>query len=145
MHPGDGRRLSVLVLCLLPLLGACTNVGGPSPACAGPELSVTPTKTAPGGRIIVTGAAFRDGCNDVSVNGRSLDPPAKPLKNITISLVQREKTWKLATIDQAKPDFTFTVAAKVPVDVSPGTAGVQATARTLQATWLASEEQIDVS
>jgi len=74
-------------------------------------------------------------------NGRSLDPPAKPLKNITITLVQRDKTWKLATIDQAKPDFTFIVTSTLPADVSPGKVGVQATA----GTWVASEEQVEIS
>lgn len=102
---------------------------------------MTPTKTAPSGRITITGTVFQDGCNDNYGNGRSLDPPAKPLQNITISLVQRDKTWKLATIDQAKPDFTFTVTSTVPADVSPGTAGIQATA----GTWLATEEQVEIS
>jgi hypothetical protein len=141
VYPADCRRLSVLMLGLLLVLGACTGGGGPSSACVGPDLSVTPTKTAPGGRIVITGTAFQDGCNDVYGNGRSLDPPAKPLENITISLVQREKTWKLATIDQAKPDFTFTVTSTVPADVSPGKVGVQATA----GTWVASEEQVEIS
>lgn len=141
MYPGDCRRLSVLMLCLLLVLGACTAVGGPSSACAGPDLSVTPTKTAPGGQLTITGTAFQDGCNDVYGNGRPLDPPARPVKNITISLVQRDKTWKLAMIDQAKPDFTFTVTSTMPEDVSPGKAGVQASA----GTWLATEEQVEIS
>jgi hypothetical protein len=141
VDPAGYRRLSVLVLGLLLGLGACTGVGGPSSACAGPDLSVTPAKTAPGGRIIITGTAFQDGCNDTFANGRTLDPPAKPLKDISISLVQMDRTWKLATIDQAKPDFTFTVISTVPTGVSPGKAGVQATA----GTWLASEEQLEIS
>jgi hypothetical protein len=141
MYPAGCRRLSVLVLGLLLGLGACTGVGGPSSACAGPDLSVTPAKTAPGGRITITGMAFQDGCNDTFANGRPLDPPAKPLKDITISLVQRDKTWKLATIDQAKPDFTFTVTSTLPMGVSPGEAGVQATA----GTWLTSEEHVEIS
>lgn len=138
MDPSGRRRLSVLILCLPLVLGACTAVGGPSASCAGPDLSVTPTKTAPGGRIVITGTAFQDGCNDAFGNGRSLDPPAKPLKNITISLVQGARTWRLATIDQADPDFTFTVTATVPADVSLGKAGVQAT-------WAASEAHVEIS
>jgi hypothetical protein len=129
----------VLLLCLV--LGACTAAGGPGGACAAPELAVTPTKMAPGGRITITGTAFQDGCNDNYANGRSLDPPARPLRNITISLVQRDKTWKLATIDQAKPDSTFTITPTIPADVSPGTAGIQATA----GTWLTTEEQVEIS
>ena len=132
------------MLCLSLVLGACTAAGGPGAACAAPELAVTPTKTAPGGRIVITGTAFQDGCNDNYGNGRSLDPPAKPLKNITISLVQGGRTWKLATVD-AKPDSTFTVTSTVPAAVSPGKAGVRATAGNLRAASLASEEQVEIT
>jgi hypothetical protein len=143
MYPGDRRRLRVLVLCLPLVLGACTAAGGPGAACAPPELSVTPTKTTPGGPIVITGTAFQDGCNDSFANGRPLDPPAKPLRHITISLVQAGRTWKLATVD-AKPDATFTVTSAVPADISPGKVGVQATAGNLRAASLASEEQIEI-
>jgi hypothetical protein len=131
----------VLLLCLPLVLGACTAAGGPGAACAAPKLAVTPTKAAPGGRITITGTAFQDGCNDNYGNGRSLDPPARPVKNITISLAQKDKTWKLATIDQAKPDSTFTVTSTVAADVLPGTARIQATA----GTWIATEEQVEIS
>lgn len=127
------------------MLVACVAAGGPgSAACAAPELAVTPTKTAPGGRILITGTAFQDGCNDSFVNGRSLDPPAKPLQNLTISLVQGARTWRLATVD-AKPDSTFTVSSTVPADVSPGNAEVHATAGNLRAASLASEAQLEVT
>jgi hypothetical protein len=135
MDSSGGRR-SVLVLCLPLVLGACTAAGGPSGACAGPELSVTPTRAAPGGRLLITGTAFQDGCNDAFGNGRSLDPPAKPLRHITVSLMQRGRTWRLATIDRADPDFTVT--ATVPADVSPGTAAIRAT-------WAAGEAQVAIS
>ncbi len=79
MCPGDGRRLSMLVLCLLLVLGACTAVGGPgSPACASPELSVTPTKTAPGGRMIISGTASRTAATTCSATvAASTRPPSR--------------------------------------------------------------------
>lgn len=93
---------------------------------------------------MITGIAFQDGCNDAFANGRSLDPPAKPLQNITISLVQGGRTWRLATVD-AKPDSTFTVTSAVPAGVSPGEAKVHATASTMRAASLASEEQVEIT
>lgn len=123
------RFVALLVALAGALLPVWVSSSPADASCVGPTLEVEPgTRYVRGEPVVVAGGPYRDGCNDTgSCTGflgcQSCDygPPARPLKDVTLELRQRGRTWELATSD-ADDDGSVTWSATLPDDVRPGAA-----------------------
>lgn len=101
-------------------------------ACIPPSVSVQPLSGPPGTVLTVRGSHFFSGCPDVIMRcpaGETCPPPPRtyPIRDITVTLVQGERTWALGTIDAADDNYKFTLSAMVPGDVQTGSAIIRTT------------------
>lgn len=123
-------RFAVLLVTLAAALFPAWASPGPAQAsCVGPMLEVEPrTAFVRGEPVSVTGGPYMDGCNDTGsctafLGCQSCDygPPAQPLKDVSLELRQRGRTWELATSD-ADADGSVTWSVTLPADARPGAA-----------------------
>jgi len=104
------------------VLTACGSPGAAA-SCVGPQVNVTPTTFAAGDEIRVAGEFFWDDCYD---GGQPGTPPAT--ENVVVRLVPAgaaATTFVLTTVD-ADEDGDIDTAARVPDDVPPGPARIEA-------------------
>ena len=111
-----GTAVSVAVV-----IGGSREVGA---TCLGPEITVTPTRGAPGSAVVVRGRFFFSTCNDTSVNGV---PPApnSPDKGVAIAFVQDGRPTLLRRID-ADSDGSFAASVAIPLTAHTGSAQFEA-------------------
>jgi hypothetical protein len=90
--------------------------------CMGPQLTVAPSTTPPGGSVTVTGTLFGNDCNDAGGPGPAL---GQPLEDVEIWIRVGESEKQVAVVD-AGPDYAFVVQVVVPPSQGAGSGTVTA-------------------
>lgn len=129
------RSPLVLVALLLGLSSAPFPQGAASASCAAPSLDISEALVLErGANAVVEGRGFVDGCQDsMSCSGvlgcdncEYDDPPPQPLEDVALRLVQRDRSWLLATSDAASAENDrqgqVSWSFEVPRDADPGRA-----------------------
>jgi hypothetical protein len=117
------RRLAGALAGLLVLAGCGGSTTDAAASCAGPAVTVEPTAFAAGDSVRVEGTRYFDDCYDTGQTGT---PPAT--QDIVVRLTTSggtPKAFPLATVD-AHGDGEFTASVRIPVDVPPGPAHIEA-------------------
>ncbi len=113
------RAASVVALTLL---AGCEEPSA-SASCAGPQVVAAPSTFAPGEEVQVGAGGLFDDCHDTGQPGT---PPAT--QDVEFRLVTSgddPRTFVLATVD-ANEDGTVDTAVRIPDDVPPGPARIEA-------------------
>lgn len=128
-------RLLLLLATMLGVASAPFPQPPASASCAGPYLEGTESLVLErGARVVIEGRAFTDGCQDsMSCSGvlgcdscEYDDPPPEPFEDVSLRLVQRDRSWLLGSADAATAEsnhqgwVTWTFHA--PVGAEPGPA-----------------------
>jgi hypothetical protein len=127
-------RIRLLVAVAL-LVATAPFPGGPASAsCAGPSIDVERgTALAPGGALRVEGRHFVDGCQDTGTCPafgcgacEYDDPPPEPMEDLSLRLVQGDRSWVLGTADAGTAadgeQGQVIWSVELPEDVRPGPA-----------------------
>lgn len=123
------RFVALLVALAAGLLPVWASQESARASCAGPMLEVEPRSAfVRGASASITGGPYLDDCNDTGVCSGFLGcqrcdygPPAQPLKEVSLVLRQRGRTWELATSD-ASADGSVTWSTTLPEDARRGPA-----------------------
>lgn len=93
--------------------------------CAARLISLDADTASPGSRVVVTGANWQAGCNDVRANGSTVDPPPLVDRHVDIQIVQHGRAQLLAV---ARPDdqAAFAKTVVIPTDLEVGNATIVA-------------------
>ena len=132
------RRFLLLVALLLGL-AMLPYPGSPAVAsCAGPSLEVHNGQVLErGASLLIEGRVFVDGCQDSMSCSRGLgcdsckydDPPPRAMDDVTLRLVQGDRTWELGVADaEESGDHLGWVSwpVELPRGVKPGPAMLEA-------------------
>lgn len=94
---------------------------GAAASCVGPQLTLSDRVASPGAALSVTGEWFAADCYDTGQPGK---PP--PLTDLSVSAVQDDKTWQLASgVDATGDHFAFHVPVVLPVGLTTGQASIR--------------------